>query len=141
MEAYQTLMASFESLTPSFTTPDLHGCLDFYRDLLGFEVTSEYVTEGQLRWVELTSGGVVLMLLAADDETDVHVDAPGVIFYCRVSDVGEIRARLDANDVAVSPIEVTFYGMRECYVRDPDGRQLTLAGPSSPDEPVTIAEL
>jgi hypothetical protein len=43
--------------------------------------------------------------------------------------------------VNLPPIEVTFYGMRECYVKDPDGRQLTLAEPSDPAEPVTITSL
>ena len=58
----------FESLVPSFTTPRIDQCVAFYRDLLGFECTSELAAENRTQWAELTNGPVVLMLLAEDDE-------------------------------------------------------------------------
>ena len=60
-------MTAMQSLTPSFTTPDLPRCLALYRDALGFRCTSEYAQDGRLAWAELTNGPVVIMLLAAGE--------------------------------------------------------------------------
>jgi catechol 2,3-dioxygenase-like lactoylglutathione lyase family enzyme len=136
-------MPVLHSLTASFTTPDLPRNLAFYRDQLGFVVTSEMEANGRLAWVELSHGEIRLMLLAAEDPPapGTRYDAAGVIFYFGIEGVAVTRAALAQAGFDVSPVEVTFYGMRECYLKDPDGRQLTLAEPSEPDDPVTITEL
>lgn len=136
-------MPLVRTLVTSLTTPDLPRCLAFYRDRLGFAVTSEMEDEGRLTWVELTHGDVRLMLLAAEDPPvpGTRYDAAGVIFYLGIEGVTEARAALAAAGFDVSPVEVTFYGMRECYVKDPDGRQLTLAEPSDPEDPITLTGL
>lgn len=65
----------------------------------------------------------------------------GVCLYLGIEAVPATRAALTDAGFDVSPGEVTFYGMRECYRKDPDGRPLSHAEPSAPDEPVTITEL
>ena len=135
-----------KALIPSFTTPDLVRCLAFYRDGLGFTCTSELPGESDAQtpgWVELTSGPVRLMLLAAEPgaPADARYDAPGGIFYLEVDSLAVTRARLARFGVPLPDSEVTFYGMRECSLKDPDGRQLTLAEPSDEEEPVTVSTL
>ena len=134
-----------ESLSPSFTTPRMRECLAFYRDLLGFACTGTMEHEGTVQWAELTNGPVTLMLLAAEEAHDgedaPRFDGAGVIFYFRGADVRGVRDSLAGMGARLSPLEVTFYGMRECYVQDPDGRQLTLAAPSEEDDVVTVTGL
>jgi catechol 2,3-dioxygenase-like lactoylglutathione lyase family enzyme len=133
-----------KALIPSFTTPDLVRCLAFYRDGLGFTCVSELPGDAGIPgWVELTSGPVRLMLLAAEapPAPEERSDAEGAIFYFEVDSLAVTRARLARFGVTLPAYEVTFYGMRECYLKDPDGRQLTLAEPSDEDEPVTVGSL
>ena len=75
--------------------------------------------EGRLTWAELSRGEVRFV----------------------IEGLAGVRQESEWAGLAVSPLEVIFYGMRECYLKDPDGRQLTLAGPSGPDDVVTITEL
>jgi uncharacterized glyoxalase superfamily protein PhnB len=131
------------ALTPSLTTPNLPRCLTFYVEELGFACTSEMRGDHGITWVELTLGDARLMLLAAEEPaaSDARYDGSGVIFYLEVDDLSSRRDALIHAGRDVSRIEVTFYGMREVYVKDPDGRQLTLAEPSEPGDAVTVREL
>ena len=134
---------TFRSLVPSFTTPALAANLAFYRDILGFTCTATLGDPDAPDWVELTRGEVRIMLLAAEakDLQKVFFQGTGVIFYFTVSDLERVHADLIAAGHEVTEIEVTFYGMRECYATDPDGRQLTFAEPSREGDVVTITEL
>ncbi len=57
-------------------------------------------------------------------------DVPGGTFslYFRVDDVEEVLGRLDDVEV-VKPLQLTWYGMKEVWVRDPDGYVVTIGSP------------
>ena len=57
-------------------------------------------------------------------------DVPGGTFslYFRVDDVEEVLGRLDDVEV-VEPLQLTWYGMKEVWVRDPDGYVVTIGSP------------
>ncbi len=57
-------------------------------------------------------------------------DVPGGTFslYVRVDDVDEVLSRLSDVDV-VKPLQLTWYGMKEVWVRDPDGYVVTIGSP------------
>lgn len=51
--------------------------------------------------------------------------------YFRVDDVDAVLERLGDVEV-VKPIAQTWYGMREVWVRDPDGYVVTIGTPQGP---------
>ena len=57
-------------------------------------------------------------------------DVPGGTFslYFRVDDVDETLGRLGDVEV-VKPLQLTWYGMKEVWVRDPDGYVVTVGSP------------
>ena len=71
----------------------------------------------------------------AEDAPDAFSvdDNPGGTFsmYFRVDDVEDVLARLGDVEV-VKPLQLTWYGMNEVWVRDPDGYVVTIGTPTGP---------
>ena len=115
---------------PSFRAKDMARTLAFYRDDLGLKVLNTFEREGKAVWACLGSG--------KGDQVMLHTHALGIsgeennhtIYYFKPADVKALHARLKRRGRKVSKLGVTFYGMREFYLKDPDGRQLTFGQPT-----------
>ena len=88
--------------------------LSFCRDTLGFKVIgaappADHVRRDQFNWVWLRSDSAELMLNAAYDRNAVRPPAP---------DPARVAAHADT---AVEAPTVAPYGMKQLYVKDPDG--------------------
>ena len=134
------------SVTVNLMVTDMVASLGFYHELLGaeiaFTVDGEQNTEmpgvvnDQAVFASLRAGGSEIMLQERESllEDSPAFDAsvtPGAsaTLYFRVDDVDEIAVKLDGNAEVVKPLETTWYGMREIWVRDPDGYVITVGMP------------
>jgi catechol 2,3-dioxygenase-like lactoylglutathione lyase family enzyme len=113
---------------------DMPTALKFYRDVLGFEIiaTSDPAAGDNMDWCYLRLGKTELMLngmyeshqrppapdqarIAAHEDTCLYFGCPDVdAAYRYLRDKG-----IDAQPPTVAP-----YGMKQLYVRDPDGYNL-----------------
>ena len=113
---------------------DMPTALRFYRDALGFEVkeTSDSAAGDDVDWCYLELGGADLMLNgmyeaprrpAAPDQrrNAVHKDT---CLYFACPDVDAAYRHLRAKGIDVQEPNVAAYGMKQLYVRDPDGYNL-----------------
>jgi len=120
-----------EGLAPLIQVFDMPRSVAFYRDVLGFEVVATSPRRGHddFDWGLLRLEGVELMLNTAYEEADrppqpdasrvaAHADT-GLFFGCR--DVDAAYAYLREKGVSVQPPANAPYGMRQLYLRDPDG--------------------
>jgi hypothetical protein len=48
----------------------------------------------------------------------------GVIFFLRCDNADVIHAEMVANGLKLEPPRVAFYGMKQLFVKDPDGYEL-----------------
>jgi catechol 2,3-dioxygenase-like lactoylglutathione lyase family enzyme len=128
-------LGSFATLLQVF---DMPRSLAFYRDLLGFEVISDVPPDDRCDWVMLKLHESALMLNTAY-ETDERPPAPDpgrvashadVILYFDCEDVDAAYAYLRERNVAVKPPAIAFYGMKQVYLRDPDGYEICLQHPA-----------
>jgi len=125
---------AIEGVTALLAVWDVPTSLQFYRDVLGFEVVSHSppFTEAKddFGWALLRLNGVELMLNNAYDdnvrpaqgEDPARVKAHGdttLYFGCR--DVDGAYAALRERGVAVEAPKVAYYGMKQLYLKDPDG--------------------
>jgi catechol 2,3-dioxygenase-like lactoylglutathione lyase family enzyme len=116
---------------------DMPTSLAFYRDVMGFEVISDAPDDGRCDWVWLKSGESELMLNTAY-EADARPSAPDptrfaahsdMTFYLGCEDVDAAHAELRARRVATREPIVTDYGMKQVYLKDPDGYEICLQQP------------
>jgi catechol 2,3-dioxygenase-like lactoylglutathione lyase family enzyme len=120
---------------PLLQVYDMPTALKFYRDVLGFEVvgTSPELGPDKYHWVWLRLGGADVMLNTAyefDSERPVPADRArvaahgdtGLFFGC--PDVDGAYEALREQGAAVKPPKVARYGMKQMYVKDPDGYEL-----------------
>ena len=113
---------------------DMPASLAFYRDALGFGIVESAPARpdapDRFGWVWLRRGGADLMLNSAYDLDEVRPervaasrvaahDDTGLYFEC--SDVDAAYEELGARGIASGPPSVAPYGMRQLYVKDPDG--------------------
>lgn len=116
---------------------DMPTSLAFYRDVLGFEVVSDAPDDGMCDWVMLKRYESELMLNTAYEADDrppapeptrisAHADI-GLFFGCE--DVDAAYAFLQQHGVAANAPVVTDYGMKQLYLKDPDGYDICLQQP------------
>jgi glyoxylase I family protein len=128
-------------LAPLFQVFDMPTSLAFYRDVLGFELVSNAPIKqnGSYDWVMLSLHGVEVMLNTAYED-DYRPAAPDpariaahedATLYFGCPDVDAAYAHIRAKGVDVKPPRVAHYGMKQLYLRDPDGFSLCFQWPAS----------
>jgi glyoxylase I family protein len=114
---------------------DMPTSLAFYRDVLGFEIVeaappAEQVDPDKFDWVWLRRDRANLMLNTANDPDAVRPPAPDptrvaahddTALFIGCPDVDGAYDHLRARGVAVDAPKVAPYGMKQLYLKDPDG--------------------
>jgi catechol 2,3-dioxygenase-like lactoylglutathione lyase family enzyme len=129
------LAIDVRGLTPLLQVYDMPTSIRFYRDQLGCEVvaTSPALGEDSFHWALLRLGDAELMLNTAFEFNDERPPKPeparaaahddtGLFFAC--PDVDAAYEDLRSRGVAVKEPKIASYGMKQLYVRDPDGYAL-----------------
>lgn len=119
---------------------DLPGAVRFFVEKLGFNCSAMH--RNPPVWAQVERDGVEVMLNAPPVE-EVRRDVPRSsrdyqIYSFDVKGVVDLHAEFAAKGVAVSPLRVAFYGMKEFEVRGPDALWLWFAEPT--EEPPTACE-
>jgi glyoxylase I family protein len=122
-------------ICPLLQVFDMPAALAFYRDVLGFEVVeaapaARQVAGDAFGWVWLRRDGTDLMLNTAYDPDAERPPAPDparvaahddTALFLGCPDVDGAYAHLRAHGIAVEAPAVASYGMKQLYVKDPDG--------------------
>jgi len=127
-------------MAPLLQVFDMPTSIAFYRDVLGFEVVSTSNPGGdRFGWALLRLNGMELMLNTAYEEDSrppkpdpariaAHDDT-AIFFGCPDVDAAYAYLRLRSENVQAP--KVAPYGMKQMYVRDPDGYNLCFQWPAA----------
>ena len=133
----------FRALCPLLQVYDMPTSIAFYCDVLGFKVvtsSSPLPRPRLFHWALLRQGGAELMLNTAyetdDDRPPVQNPARltahrDTCLYLACPDVEGAFAMLRSRGFVVSDPKLAPYGMKQLYLRDPDGFALCLQWPSA----------
>lgn len=106
-------------MIPMLPVKSIQASVDFYCGKLGFEIENR---NDDWRWAMLRFDECRLMV---DQSINLH---PGgfrdPILYLYPEDVVEYHKQVRKKGLVVPDLEVTFYGMTEFRVDDPDGNRL-----------------
>ena len=126
-------------IVPLLHVSDMAVSTGFYIDGLGFELTDEWVVDGERRWCELTRNGASLMLQQNDDPPSARCGA-GVHLYIQCIDALELFREFRRRNI--EPKE-PFVGNRYWVtpVVDPDGYELSFESPTDMPEETRLSEI
>jgi len=135
----------YKKLTTNMMVEDVSRTVDFYRNILGFELvmgvlekSQEIVTTRQkgqaLGFAIMKCGNIEMMFQAKQSLAEEVPEFSGMdiggslTFYIEVQDVKGLYAKLKDKVTIVKDMQTTFYGKQEFYIRDCNGYILTFAG-------------
>jgi uncharacterized glyoxalase superfamily protein PhnB len=105
-------------MVPMLPVSSMPASVNFYQKL-GFSVEQR---NDAWRWAMLCFGDCRLMV---DESINVDPTASrAFVLYLYPNDVIEYHEQVRSNGVAVPDLQVTFYGMTEFRIDDPDGNRL-----------------
>lgn len=115
-------------LIPMLPVRSMPASLDFYCAMLGFEVEKRNDDWG---WAMLRFDECRLMV---DQSINSHTGhSRDSILYLYPEDIVEYHKQVRANGLTVPDLSVTFYGLREFRINDPDGNRLWIGQNTSPE--------
>lgn len=132
-------------IVPNLMVSDVARSIAFYRDTLGFEVAMSVAADKSFSagadivenpvFAVVTWDTAEIMLQSVESlasELSVftadQVPQPGGTIYLRGYDPDTLALALDSS-IIMKPLETSWYGMKELYIRDPDGHILCLGAP------------
>ncbi len=106
-------------LIPMLPVRSMPASVKFYCEMLGFEVECRNEDWG---WAMLRFDECRLMV---DQSINSHAGAPrDPIIYLYPDDVVEYHRQVRERGLTVPDLDVTFYGLTEFRISDPDGNRL-----------------
>jgi catechol 2,3-dioxygenase-like lactoylglutathione lyase family enzyme len=120
-------------MVPIVKVTDIERAIEFYCGTLGFVQDFSYSAADGPTYVAISLDGHQVHLSAFDGD-----GRTGTAAYCYVDDIDALFSRFLARGMktpgnAASPVEngpvLQTWGMREFYVRDPDGNTLRFGSP------------
>src|SRR6185503_7059882 len=129
VEMRKTSSMKMTRLIPMLPVRSMPASVDFYCGMLGFEVEKRNDDWG---WAMLRFDECRLMVdQSINPNPDRFRDS---ILYLYPDDVVEYHKQVRQNGLAVPELDVTFYGLTEFRIDDPDGNRLWI-GQSTSAEP------
>lgn len=127
-------MIRLKQLTPNLMVEDVNETVDFYKNILGFELVISVPQEGIFNWAMVKNGEVSLMFQEKDNiiaEYPVLMGKPlggGLTLYIKVTDVQSLYNKIKMQAHIILDLHKTFYGAEEFAIQDSNGFVLTFAG-------------
>lgn len=128
------MAVAIKGMTPLLQVFDMATSLKFYCDVLGFEIvmSDANTSAPNHNWVWLRLNGTDLMLNTAyeydqrpqtADPRRVASHGDTALFFS-APDVDAVCDHLRSKEINVNEPKIAPYGMKQLYVRDPDGFEL-----------------
>jgi catechol 2,3-dioxygenase-like lactoylglutathione lyase family enzyme len=123
---------TMQTCRPLLNVADIETSLRFWRDLIGFQEITRFVSEGRLAFANLRSGEVELMLNARGADPGPRRARPHyteAVLYFGVVSVHDLVRDLRAKGCDAPDPERQDYGVDEIVLRDPDGYEIAFTSP------------
>jgi hypothetical protein len=124
-------------ITAVLIVEEIEKSLAFWVDRMGFQKTVDVPEGDRLGFVILVRDGAELMMQTISsvlkDEPKFAPNGPqtkGCGLFVEVGDFEDVKRRLDGYPIAMAE-RVTFYGMREIGVAEPNGHTVIFAAKSA----------
>lgn len=127
------MKSKLESLSPNLIVDSVNASVDFYTKHLGFRLAASVPETGEYGWAMVERDGVTVMFQTLkslqEDMPSLKFDKKGSIgtFFIKMKGIEELYEQLKSEVEITLGWRVTFYGMKEFGIKDPDGYHLVFA--------------
>ena len=113
------------TVVPLLWVENIEKSIRFYEEV-GFKITETWQPQEKILWCRVEFYDAALMLQQIDDSEAVRQCGRhnGIQLYFITDDVDVVYRQMQARGIDVSPPKLEFYGMKQVFVSDPDGRTL-----------------
>ena len=122
-----------KSLTPNIMVNDVNKTVDYYHNLLDFELVMSVPEKGNFEWAMMKNGDATIMFQEkgslAKEIKELQNKPLGATMnlYIQTKNIDALYQKLKQNEKIIKDIDVTFYGTKEFTVEDLNGYILTFA--------------
>lgn len=122
-----------QTMTPNLMVKDVNKSIEFYRNVLGFELVATVPDSGTFDWAWMKHGTVELMFQTMPSLVQDLPEFKGKpigatqTLYTKVMDAKKLHGQIKDKANVVLGLKTTFYGMEEFSIKDPDGYLITFA--------------
>ncbi len=127
------MTTQMKNLTPNLMVEDVNQTVDFYKNVLGFNLIATVPETGQFNWAMMKQGGVEMQFqlrASLAEEIPSFKDRPiggALTLYIGVEGIEELHARLKDKVTIVQDMHTTFYGTQEFALQDSNGFVISFA--------------
>jgi len=143
-ETSQASLMRLRKLTPNFSVHDVSASVKYYQDALGFKLEmavregltsiEDSIADGhKYAYAMVSRDDVYIMFLQSDSfrkdipELSGTPQGASVLFYIDVNNIDDVYGNIKQHTEIMKPLETTWYGMREFYIKDCNGYILGFA--------------
>lgn len=122
-----------ESLSPNMMVTDVNETLNYYKEILGFNIIDTNPESGKLEWGFVMLDNVGLMFQEEKSlkneypELNIFNAGGGLTFYIRIENINAFYKKIKNNVKIIKPMNTTFYGTNEFAIIDINGYILTFS--------------
>jgi uncharacterized glyoxalase superfamily protein PhnB len=126
-------MSRISKITPNLVVSNVERSVAFYRDVLGFQVTTTVPEQSPLMFAIVRSGTVEVFLNAPAPAMAEYPSLAGqkiggtFTMFMEVTGITELYEDLKPQVSVVMPLDKKWYGVTEFAFTDPDGYVITFA--------------
>jgi uncharacterized glyoxalase superfamily protein PhnB len=123
----------YKDLMPNLMVKDVNKTLDFYQDVLGFDILQTVPGSGNFVFAIVNANGV---LISFQEEKTIKDEYPqlksftqggGITLYIHVTDINELFEEIKGKAKIAKELHKTFYGSTDFAIEDCNGYILTFS--------------
>lgn len=124
---------TYKDLTPNLMVSDIDKTIEFYTDVLNFNVLQTVPNEGKNVFAILQAGNIMLMFQEEENlkkeypELTESSDKAGLTLYIHVTDIHKLHNTIRDKVKIVKDLYTTFYGSTDFAIEDCNGYILTFS--------------
>ncbi len=126
----RTSDAQTMTVVPLLWVKNIEKSIRFYEEI-GFKMSATWQPQDEIQWCRVEFHDAALMLQQINDldaKQQISEDY-GIQLYFITENVDVVYHQIRARGIDVSPPKIEFYGMKQVFVSDPDGRTLCFESP------------
>jgi len=133
MAMQNTKTVAMTALSPNLAVRNVNDTVEYYSEILGFELIMSVPEEGKFDWAMMKQGEITLMFQESKSLADEYPILKGrenglMTLYINIDNIDTFYDNISDYVIVLKKLGYTSYGTKEFAIQDLNGYVLTFAG-------------